>query len=108
MIMKYYQCQRCTNCCKWPGDVIVTPPEIAAIAGHLQLEEQAFIEGYTRLSANRRFLSLIEKDNGECFFLEGKNCSLQQVKPSQCSGFPNQWNFPGWREVCEAVEVDSG
>ena len=29
---------------------------------------------------------------------------LQPVKPLQCRGFPNTWNFPGWRKVCEAVE----
>jgi hypothetical protein len=27
------------------------------------------------------------------------------VKPQQCKDFPNGWNFPGWREVCEAIEV---
>jgi hypothetical protein len=27
------------------------------------------------------------------------------VKPEQCSGFPNKWNFPGWRQVCEAIPV---
>jgi hypothetical protein len=28
---------------------------------------------------------------------------VQPAKPVQCAGFPNTWNFPGWREVCEAV-----
>ena len=29
----------------------------------------------------------------------------EPVKPLQCGGFPNEWNFPGWREVCEAIEI---
>lgn len=99
-------CQRCGNCCRWPGDVIVTETEIRAIAAHLGLDEREFIERYTRLSANRRHLSLVEKTDGSCSFLEGTNhCRIQTVKPEQCRGFPNRWRFDGWREVCEAVEI---
>jgi Fe-S-cluster containining protein len=51
-------------------------------------------------------LSLIARPNHECIFLEGTNvCKIQAVKPQQCAGFPNAWNFPGWREVCVAVPV---
>ncbi|MBL9115471.1 MAG: YkgJ family cysteine cluster protein [Verrucomicrobiaceae bacterium] len=104
----YYQCQRCGNCCRWPGDVRITDDETAAIAKHLNLPLQDFIERYTHLNANRTGLSLIEKPNGECIFLEGPNhCQIQAVKPHQCKGFPNEWQFPGWRSVCEAIEMPS-
>ncbi|MDB6171085.1 MAG: hypothetical protein JWL59_396 [Chthoniobacteraceae bacterium] len=99
----YYQCQRCTNCCRWPGFVKVGEEEIAAIARFLGLDDDNFIQRYTRLRPQRDGLALIDKPNGECFFLEGRDCVLQSVKPLQCAGFPNTWNFPGWREVCEAV-----
>lgn len=101
-----YLCQRCGNCCRWPGDVIVTREEVEAIAAHACMPVSEFIQTRTRLSANRRHLSLIEKEDGSCFFLEGQNtCLIQPVKPDQCKGFPNRWRFDGWREVCEAVEV---
>lgn len=101
-----YLCQRCGNCCRWPGDVIVTQEEVDAIAAHVGVQAADFIQKFTRLSANRRHLSLIEKDDGSCVFLQGKNvCAIQPVKPHQCSGFPNRWRFEGWREICEAVEV---
>ena len=29
----HYVCQRCTACCRWPGDVRVEEEEIARIAG---------------------------------------------------------------------------
>ena len=103
----YYQCQRCTNCCRWPGFVRVDAPEIAAIAAYLGVAEDEFIQRYTRLRPQRDGLALIDKGNGECFFLEGRDCRLQAVKPGQCRGFPNTWNFPGWREVCEAVPVET-
>lgn len=101
-----YQCVRCGNCCRWPGDVNVTAAEVPVIAQFLDLEEDAFIEKYTRLNSKRSGLSIIDKPNGECVFLEGVNtCRIQPVKPTQCAGFPNVWNFPGWRDVCEAVEI---
>lgn len=102
----HYLCQRCGNCCRWPGDVIVTDQEAQNIAEFLGLDLDDFIQRFTRLSANRRHLSLIDREDGACFFLEGKNhCRIQPVKPVQCAGFPNQWRFPGWRDKCEAIEV---
>jgi hypothetical protein len=98
-----YHCQRCTNCCRWPGFVPVGDGEITAIAQHLGLSEHDFIQRYTRLRRQRDGLALTDKPNGECIFLEGRDCAIQPVKPVQCAGFPNTWNFPGWRDVCEAV-----
>jgi Fe-S-cluster containining protein len=103
-----YLCQRCGNCCRWPGDVIVTEAEIKAIAVHLKMKEDEFIQHFTRLSANRKHLSLTESEDGACIFLEGKNtCQIQPVKPGQCRGFPNRWRLDGWREICEAIEVEA-
>ena len=100
----HYACQRCTNCCRWPGFVKVGAAKIEAIAQHLGLSEDDFIQRYTRLRPQRDGLALIDKgDSHECIFLDGRDCAIQPVKPGQCTGFPNTWNFPGWREVCEAV-----
>ena len=100
-----YLCQRCTACCRWPGFVRVSAEEIRAIANYLGMDEARFIQDYTRLRPNRVGLALIDQEDGACFFLKGNDCSLQEVKPQQCKDFPNGWNFPGWREVCEAIEV---
>ena len=101
----WYQCDRCTACCKWPGDVRVEDDEIEKIAGFLGMDSQAFIEKYTRLRTNRTGLSLIEKENHECIMLDGESCRINPVKPEQCRGFPNKWNFPGWQQVCQAKAV---
>lgn len=101
----YWKCQRCTACCRWPGDVKVSPPEIATIAGFLHLGEQDFIQRYTRLRSDRAGLSLVEQADDSCVFLEGNNCRINAVKPQQCRDFPNKWNFPGWRQVCHAIPV---
>ena len=99
----HYDCQRCTACCRWPGQVKIGEPEIQAMAALLRLEAWDFIQQYTRLRPQRDGLALLDKPNGECIFLEGRDCRVQQAKPVQCQGFPNTWNFPGWRSVCEAV-----
>lgn len=101
----FYQCQRCTACCRWPGFVKLTEDDIRALADHLGVSEWEFIQTYTRLRPRRDGLALTDKPNGECIFLDGRDCRVQAVKPGQCRGFPNEWNFPGWREVCEAVPV---
>jgi uncharacterized protein len=101
-----YQCQRCTNCCRWPGDVKLSDTEVDAIAGFLGMEVVDFIERFTRLRADRRGLSLVERQDHSCIFLDGRDCLINEVKPQQCRDFPNKWNFPGWRQVCEAVPVE--
>lgn len=100
----WYECQRCGNCCRWPGFVRLSDEDIQRIARFLNLTEWDFIQNYTRLRPQRDGLALKDAADGACIFLEGKNiCKIQAVKPFQCKGFPNDWNFPGWREVCEAI-----
>ena len=99
----WYQCQRCANCCRWPGLVHLTDSDITAISAHLNLTEWDFIQLHTRLRPDRRGLALNETPTGACAFLNGRDCSIQPAKPAQCKGFPNTWNFPGWRNLCEAI-----
>jgi uncharacterized protein len=99
----FHECQRCTACCRWPGQVRLTDDEIARMATHLGLSEHDFIQAHTRIRPDRQGLALMDKPNGECGFLDGENCAVQPVKPQQCRDFPNLWNFPGFEKVCHAV-----
>jgi len=99
----YYECQRCTACCRWPGEVRLTEAEIQRLAAFKEMTESDFIQKYTRLTAHRTGLALLDKPNGECIFLDGIDCSVQEVKPQQCRDFPNLWNFPGFQKVCAAI-----
>lgn len=99
----FHECQRCTACCRWPGQVRLTDEEIVGITAHLGLAEEEFIRNHTRLRGDRQGLSLLEKPNGECEFLAGDNCSIQPIKPQQCRDFPNLWNFPGFEKFCHAI-----
>ena len=79
----FYVCQRCTACCKWPGDVRIEENEIAPIAQFLGLTDQDFLARFTRLRSNRQGLSLLEKPNHECIMLDGDACRIHPVKPAQ-------------------------
>jgi len=104
----FLECQRCTACCRWPGQVKLTKDEISRLARFKRMPEHDFIQQFTRLRPDRRGLALLEKPNGECVFLNGNDCSVQEVKPQQCRDFPNLWNFPGAEKFCRAIprEVD--
>lgn len=102
----FCECQRCTACCRWPGQVRLEADEIPRMAGFLGLEERDFIDRYTGLRADRRGLALTEAAGGRCVFLAGRDCRIQPVKPRQCRDFPNRWNFPGFRDLCRAVAVE--
>ncbi len=99
----FYECQRCTACCRWPGQVRLTDEEIARLAAFKGLSEHDFIQRFTRLTWDRGGLALGEQPDGACIFLEGENCAVQAVKPRQCREFPNLWNFPGFEKTCRAL-----
>jgi len=104
----FYQCQRCTNCCRWPGEVVLSEPEIERIADFLEMSVYDFVAEFTNLRANRTGLTLREKSETEttCEFLDGQDCRINPVKPDQCAGFPNEWNFKGWQASCDAIPVN--
>jgi hypothetical protein len=101
----FYECDRCTACCRWPGQVKVTDEEVGRIAAFLELSLDAFRDRYMRLNASRTGLVLEDREDGACIFLEGDGCRIQGVKPQQCRDFPNLWNFPDFEKECRAKAV---
>ncbi len=107
--MTDFRCRRCGNCCRWEGYVHVLPGEIDAAAFFLGMAPEEFIRRFTRLTEDRRGLSLTEREDGACvFFLDGNpaGCRIHPVKPQQCRDFPKRWNFPGWEKECAGGRND--
>ena len=102
----FFECQRCTACCRWPGQVRLTDAEVTRLAEFKGMREFDFIQQFTRLTGDRRGLALMDKPNGECIFLENEACAVQSVKPQQCRDFPNLWNFPGFEKICHSIPRD--
>jgi Fe-S-cluster containining protein len=99
----FHDCQRCTACCRWPGQVRLTGEEISRIAAYRGLSEPEFIQQSTRLTQDRRGLALQEQADGACVFLVGNDCAVQPVKPQQCRDFPNLWRHPDADKLCRAI-----
>jgi Fe-S-cluster containining protein len=101
------ECERCTACCRWPGSVCLTEPEITALAAVKGLSETDFIQQFARLRPDRRGLALLERPDGACIFLDGNNCAVQAAKPQQCRDFPNVWLNSLWGKVpLAAIQKD--
>lgn len=77
--------------------------EVARLVAFTGMTEVEFNQRFARISRDRRSLSLEEKPDGSCVFLDGNVCAVQPVKPQQCRDFPNLWNFPGFEEQCRAI-----
>ncbi len=99
----FLECERCTACCRWPGQVLLSDAEITRLAAFKGLSEHDFVQQFTRLRQDKRGLALKDKPDGSCIFLEGDNCAVQPVKPQKCREFPNLWNFHGFEKVCHAI-----
>lgn len=99
----YYQCQRCGACCRWPGEVRLSPVDLRRLAAFLGLSEWDLIQRYTRLRRDRTGLCLEDQADGACIFLRGSDCTVHPAKPDQCRRFPNQWTLADIRGQCRAV-----
>ncbi|MDD3153420.1 MAG: YkgJ family cysteine cluster protein [Victivallaceae bacterium] len=104
-VPEQFHCLRCGNCCRWEGYVHLSGDEAKRIAEFLELTLEEFTARYTRLTEDRRGLSLTEKPDGSCIFLETSKsgysgCKIQDVKPEQCDAFPRKWRFEHWEDLC--------
>jgi Fe-S-cluster containining protein len=79
-----FECHRCGRCCRLPPLVVLSGKDINRMATHLKLSRKVFIREYTRRVDEFRYL----KTTTPCIFLEGNDCSIYEVRPMQCRGYP--------------------
>ncbi len=90
-----FTCRACGACCRWEGCVLLRDADVTRLAEAVGLSERSFIRRYTRLAPNRRELSLAERDDGACVFLEARRCRVYAARPRQCRDFPVRWRVEG-------------
>jgi Fe-S-cluster containining protein len=100
-----FQCLRCGNCCRHPGEVRLQDGEVDGIAAILGLDANTFTERFTQLREDRRGLILRESAEGACIFLDGPPaaCRIQGAKPRQCREFPSRWRYTDLEKICSAA-----
>ena len=102
-----FECTQCGVCCSGePGHVWVNADEVALLAEHLDMEEEAFRDRFVRRVGSR--FSLVEYPDGDCIFLDpdSRGCSVYEARPIQCRTWPfwasNLASPITWKETCEA------
>ncbi|MCX7825872.1 MAG: YkgJ family cysteine cluster protein [Verrucomicrobiae bacterium] len=100
-----FQCRRCGECCRIPGQVHLTESDIARMAALLGLNESDFIQQHTELARDRRNLVLKVRSDGACIFLEANHCTVYPARPQQCAGYPLEWNNPDWPKPCWGAQI---
>jgi Fe-S-cluster containining protein len=96
-----FTCLRCGRCCLGPGEVYLAEGEEQAIAQSLGIAVTTFTAEYTRLADDRQGLSLTERSDGACIFLQADNtCRIQTAKPRQCRAFPHLWRSARLASIC--------
>lgn len=93
-----FECQGCGYCCGCePGYVFLSEGDIERMASGLGMERQAFIDTWCRIVDMGMFkmISLQEKENYDCIFLQDGKCRVYENRPKQCS------TYPFWAQVLE-------
>jgi len=96
-----FECQQCSSCCGGgPGYVWLSEADIALLAAHLKLETEIFVATYCRTVEveGGRALSLRERKNYDCVFLESGRCAVYPARPVQCR------RYPFWEEIIATEE----
>lgn len=80
-------CTSCGRCCTGSqGYVWISVAEATALAEHFSLALDDFGRRYLRRVGMR--LALVDGADGACVLLQGKLCSVYELRPSQCRSFP--------------------
>jgi Fe-S-cluster containining protein len=94
-----FHCQRSGNCCARPEGVVeVGPADIARIAKHLRLSQEAVRARFVTRRGDR----LIDAPGGRCVFLvDGREaaCGIYPARPRQCR------SWPFWPELLRSPEA---
>ncbi len=74
-----------------------------ALAAHLGMSPEAFVEAYTELTPSRSGLRLKGDLEAPCLFLTEANlCRVHGARPQQCRDYPARWRSAEIEAVCQA------
>jgi Fe-S-cluster containining protein len=91
-VFSSFDCLQCASCCKNSSPVF-TRTDVTRIAGYLSLKPAEFELRYLRADDEGDFIPL----HKPCpFLLADNHCSVYDVRPKSCRGFPHTDNPDAW------------
>ena len=94
-----FKCTMCGNCCKLDGYVQLAKGEAENIAAYKNVNIKSLGRFGIEAREEMGSYAIVIKDGKGCPFLVNNLCSIQSVKPKQCS------DFPFWPEVYSSREL---
>jgi hypothetical protein len=100
-VPRRFECTRCNGCCSGqPGYVWLSQKDLSNLSEFTGLSKRMFALTYCKpvdigLATT---LSLKEKRNHDCIFLESTGCSVYPARPAQCR------TYPFWEPILEDEE----
>lgn len=97
-----FECQNCNYCCgAEPGYVFLSEEDIKKLSESFAMNRQQFLDTYCRYvdMGMCKMISLCEKENYDCIFLENKRCLVYNRRPCQCE------TYPFWAHILESSET---
>ncbi|MEJ7606052.1 MAG: YkgJ family cysteine cluster protein [Bryobacteraceae bacterium] len=79
-------CTECANCCK-VATTRLAERDIEKLSWSLRIKRAEFIRDYTDISHDEGVILKRTKDG--CVFLDGKQCTVYEVRPHICEDFPH-------------------
>ena len=100
-----FACTSCGKCCKGPSNAYLNESEVEVLSSHLRISKFDFVKKYTEeketpnglltsLKTNVSFFNSnpspdnIKPLEEHCVFLDGKKCSVYEVRPTSCRTYP--------------------
>lgn len=77
-------CTQCANCCRTMRATF-SEVDVARVAAHVGMSQDAFIETYLERDADDGVLQTKSKP---CPFLSDNKCTIYDVRPEKCQGYP--------------------
>jgi uncharacterized protein len=110
-IQEQIDCTECANCCR-KATAVVAERDVQRLAKYFRITPAQFIKDYT-VGCEDEGRVLRKTENG-CVFLEGNLCSVYDVRPHVCEGYPHtvrgsgsiasrMWQFVDRASYCPIV-----
>jgi uncharacterized protein len=83
-VFSILDCKQCANCCR-SMHIRITDADIPRISNHLGMKHEEFIMSYLERDEDGDYYI---KTSPPCPFLKDNLCSIYDVRPEKCRGYP--------------------